>query len=80
MKNLVFAIVVIGIVAFLYVLSTKNVVPIPADAAHASISEEAGCFSCHGEGKEFARKKDHPPKDHCFKCHERSEEKSKAQE
>jgi len=79
-KNIIFAAVVIGIVTLLYVLSTKTVVPIPADGSHAGIVVEAMCFECHGEGKEYARKKDHPPKDRCFKCHTAAEDRAKAQE
>jgi len=79
-KNIIFAAVVIGIFSLLYFLSTETVVPIPADDSHLGIQEEAACFECHGEGKEYARRKDHPPKDRCFKCHAHSEEQAKAQE
>ena len=79
-RNIIFAAVVIGIVTLLFVLSTKTVVPIPADESHAGIVEEAACFECHGEGKEYARTKDHPPKDRCFKCHTVTEDSTKAQE
>ena len=80
MKNIIFALAVIALVTFLYFLSAKTVVPFPADDSHRGIQEEAACFECHGEGKEYARKKDHPPKDRCFKCHAHSEEQAKAQE
>lgn len=78
-KNIIFAAVVIALVAFLYFLSSKPVVPIPADDSHISIQEETACFECHGEGKEYARKKDHPPKDQCFKCHKRAGKQNKTQ-
>ena len=68
-KNIIFAVAVISIVTLLYILSTETVVPIPQDDNHVNITEEAACFDCHGENQEFARKKDHPPKDRCFKCH-----------
>jgi hypothetical protein len=79
-KNIIFAAVVIGIFTLLYVLSTEVVVPIPSDDSHIGIKEEATCFECHGEGQEYARKKDHPPKDRCFKCHTATEDPTKAQE
>lgn len=79
-KNVVFASVVISLVGLLYFLSTETVVPLPADDSHIGIKEESACFECHGEGKEHARKKDHPPKDLCFKCHDHNEDRTKAQE
>lgn len=79
-KNIIFAAAVIGIFALLYVLSTETVVPIPPDDRHIGIVEESACFECHGEGEEYARKKDHPPKDRCFKCHEITGEQTKTQE
>ena len=72
-KNVIFAVAVISIVTLLYFLSTEIVVPIPSDDNHADIKQEAVCFDCHGEDKEYARKKDHPPKDRCFKCHTAAE-------
>jgi hypothetical protein len=72
-KNIIFAVAVLSVFTLLYVLSTETVVPIPSDDNHADITEEAVCFDCHGEDKEFARGKDHPPKDRCFKCHTATE-------
>lgn len=69
-KKLIFPLAVIFLVTLLYLLSTENVVPIPADDTHMALKEEAVCFDCHGEGKAYARQTDHPPKDRCFKCHE----------
>jgi len=76
MKKHIFYLTLICLVpAILYVLSLETVVPIPPDENHLSITEEIKCFDCHGEGKEFARKKTHPPKDQCFKCHKVIKEK-----
>lgn len=75
-KNILFAVVVLIVVSVLYFLSLENVVPIPADDTHAGIQDEEQCFDCHGEGREYARKKDHPPKDQCLKCHRRVEKES----
>lgn len=68
-KNIIFAAIVAAIVGLLYILSLETVVPIPQDENHIGIDEEIQCFDCHGEGEEFQRKKEHPPKDQCFECH-----------
>ena len=79
-KNFIFIAVVLSVVGILYFLSTENVVPIPANDSHIGIEEESSCFECHGEGQDYARNKDHPPKDRCFKCHTATEDQAKAQE
>lgn len=68
-KNIIFAAVIICVVGLLYILSLETVVPIPPDENHLGIEEELKCFDCHGAGKEYERKKEHPPKDMCFECH-----------
>ncbi len=53
----------------LYILSLETVIPIPPDESHIGLTKDIECFECHGEGEEYARKKEHPPKDMCFQCH-----------
>jgi hypothetical protein len=79
-KNIIFAAGVLSLVGLLYFFSTEVVVPIPSNDSHIGLKEESSCFECHGDGKEYARKKDHPPKDRCFKCHDYSVDHTKAQE
>jgi len=69
MKKFIFPMTGLAIVAILYIASLENVIPFPLDASHITITDELQCFDCHGEGKEYSRKEDHPPKDRCFKCH-----------
>jgi hypothetical protein len=68
-KNIVFAAVVILIVASLYIFSMEEIVPIPSDKDHANITEEKTCLEYHAEGTENPLKKGHPPKYRCFQCH-----------
>jgi hypothetical protein len=72
-KNILFLAMIILVPTILYILSLENVIPLPSDDAHLGIKDEIDCFECHGEGKEHARKKDHPPKDKCFICHKNPE-------
>ena len=76
MKNLLFLAACIILVILLYSLSQEKVSPFPADDDHINISQETDCLQCHGEDGGQPRKKDHPPKDQCFKCHERKAEYS----
>ena len=69
MKHILYLALILIVPATLYILSLEKVIPIPPDDIHAGITEERGCFECHGDGQEYARKKEHPPKDQCFKCH-----------
>lgn len=71
LKNIVFAIVVLGVVALLYSLSTKEFLPIPSDENHINIIHKEECRDCHTEKGEHPLSKEHPPKDQCLKCHER---------
>ncbi len=61
-----FALVIIGV---LFVFSGRKFPQIPADPAHAGITKEANCMSCHGPGRTDPLKPTHPPKFSCFKCH-----------
>jgi hypothetical protein len=69
-KNFIFIAVTALVILLLYLLSTENVVPIPFDENHMAVNKEEMCLNCHDENKEYPRKKEHPPKDQCFKCHE----------
>lgn len=68
-KNIAYLLLILVVPLILYLLSLETVIPIPPDEDHINLSQEIECFSCHGEGKEFARSEEHPPKDRCFKCH-----------
>ncbi|MBI5694854.1 MAG: hypothetical protein HZC51_03800 [Nitrospirae bacterium] len=74
-KDLLFIAGILAVLGFLYYLSIsgKGVPPIPADATHASVTAEADCLGCHGEGMRHPRKVQHPLKDQCFECHARGE-------
>ncbi len=69
-KNIIFLLIMISVVGLLYLLSSKKFIPFPPDETHMSITEESMCFECHSEEGEYPRKKEHPPKEQCFKCHE----------
>lgn len=73
-KNIIVLVLILIVPVLFYILSLETVIPIPDDDAHAGINEESMCFDCHGEDKKHARKKDHPPKDRCFKCHKHAED------
>lgn len=68
-RQLLYLALICVVPAILYFLSLEKVIPMPVDDAHANLTEISQCFECHGEGMEYARKKEHPPKDECFKCH-----------
>ncbi|MDH4233347.1 MAG: hypothetical protein OEW04_15120 [Nitrospirota bacterium] len=68
-RQLLYFALICVVPAILYVLSLEKVIPTPVDDTHAGLTEEIQCFECHGEGRDNARKKEHPPKDQCFKCH-----------
>jgi hypothetical protein len=68
-KNIAYLLLILVVPLILYLLSLETVIPIPPDDDHFGLTTEAECFGCHGEGKEFARSEEHPPKDRCFKCH-----------
>jgi len=71
-KNIVFAGVIIFILALLYFLSTEEFVQIPLDKEHINITNEKVCLDCHGEGRKNQLSKEHPPKYQCLKCHKRA--------
>ena len=71
LKNIIFVIVILGIVALLYTLSTEEFLPIPSDEIHINIISEEECQDCHREDGEHPLSKEHPPKHQCLKCHER---------
>lgn len=68
-KQLLYFALICVVPTILYLLSLEKVIPMPVDETHANLTEIDQCFECHGEGKEYARSKEHPPKDQCFKCH-----------
>ena len=71
LKNIIFAVVIAGIVILLYVLSMKEYPHIPPDKDHINITTEEGCNDCHGKDRDQSLSREHPPKYHCLKCHER---------
>jgi hypothetical protein len=78
MKNtlifIVFALVVVG---FLFSISGKKYPQMPADANHLGMTETKICIECHGPGKQYPQKPNHPPKFECFKCHKQKRLKIK---
>jgi hypothetical protein len=68
-KHFLYFALICVVPTILYILSLEKVIPMPVDDTHANLTEIGQCFECHGEGKEYARKKEHPPKDQCFECH-----------
>jgi hypothetical protein len=73
-KNLLFAAACFILFIILYTLSVKQFVPIPNDDNHEGIIQKEACLECHGKDGQSPLNKDHPPKDQCFKCHEREAE------
>ena len=72
-KNVIFIVVVLSVFLTLYLLSTKNVMPIPSDDVHAPVTSEKECFDCHRPDLPKEQGKKHPPKFECFKCHMRAD-------
>jgi len=70
LKGILYFLLILVVPAILYILSLETVVPMPSDDSHRGVQEIARCFECHGDGMEFARTEEHPPKDQCFSCHE----------
>ncbi len=70
LKNIIFVLIIVSVVALLNFFSSKRFIPFPPDETHMSITEEYMCFECHSEDGEYPQKEDHPPKEQCFKCHE----------
>ncbi|GBE41580.1 MAG TPA: hypothetical protein ENH18_01410 [Nitrospirae bacterium] len=68
-KQILYFALICTVPAILYILSLEKVIPTPVDETHIGITEEVQCFDCHGAGEDYARNKEHPPKDQCFKCH-----------
>jgi len=68
-KNILYLALILIVPITLYFLSLETVIPTPSDDNHMGLTEENECFECHGDDKDYPRKKDHPPKDQCFKCH-----------
>ena len=68
-KQILYFLLICTVPAILYFLSLEKVIPTPVDETHTGLTEIAQCMECHGEGEEYARKKEHPPKDQCDKCH-----------
>ncbi|MEN8263079.1 MAG: hypothetical protein ABFR82_06410 [Nitrospirota bacterium] len=76
-KNVVFAAVIIFVVALLYALSLDEYIPIPNDEEHIGLNKEEECTPCHGEDSGTPLSKEHPPKYSCLKCHEKGAEDKK---
>jgi hypothetical protein len=74
LKHIFYLAIILIVPLTLYILSLETVIPTPSDEYHEGITEEIKCFDCHGDDKEYPRKKEHPPKDQCFKCHKRVED------
>ncbi len=70
MKHIVFVVIILSLFILLYSLSQKEYIPFPSDENHISITKEEMCLDCHSEGGEYPRKKEHPPKEQCLRCHE----------
>ncbi len=76
MKNwLLYLVFVAVVLAFFFSISGTRAPRIPLDGAHNGIQVEAVCRDCHAPGKEAPLKKEHPPKEMCFKCHTRKKQK-----
>ena len=69
MKSILYLLLILTVPLILYILSLETVSPTPYDEEHINAKTVQDCFECHGDDKEYARSKDHPPKDQCFKCH-----------
>ena len=65
-----FFIFVALVVGFLLLFPGKKYPPVPSDGLHKTGQQIADCMACHGKGKQYALKAEHPPKFECFKCHE----------
>ena len=68
-KSILYLLLILTVPLTLYLLSLETVAPTPYDKDHINAQTVQDCFECHGDDKEYARSKDHPPKDQCFKCH-----------
>jgi len=62
----IFAFVVLGLLLF---LSSSKYPPLPKDKDHADLTRDSACSDCHGSGKRYQLKPEHPPKFECLKCH-----------
>jgi hypothetical protein len=74
-NNILFAVIIMVIIAVLYLVSGSKSPQIPLDDIHSAAVTEQDCLNCHGEGKAFVWKPGHPPKDQCFLCHKRARKK-----
>lgn len=68
-QSLIFGIFMLAVLAFLFSISGKKYPQMPADAAHMNLTETGTCPDCHGLGKIYPQKKEHPPKAECLSCH-----------
>ena len=69
MKSILYLLLILTVPLTLYILSLETVSPTPYDEEHINAKTVQECLECHGEGMEYPRLEDHPPKDQCFKCH-----------
>ena len=79
MKNtFLFALFIIAVLAFLFLLPKKEVPLIPANEAHLQAMTEQDCLKkCHEKGTQAPLNKKHPPKFACFKCHKKEKEEGR---
>jgi len=68
-NTLIFIVFVVIVVGLLYSISGNRSPRVPDDQTHAVITDDKACLECHGPGKEYERKPNHPPKDQCLLCH-----------
>ena len=69
MQTVVFVVFVLVVIALLSLISGRRSPRIPDNEAHVDLVNVEYCLTCHGEGGEFARGEEHPPKDECLVCH-----------
>ncbi len=70
-KWILFGVFVAAVLGFFFAITGKKAAYIPGDDSHRGLKVVAACLECHGPGREFALKKEHPPKEQCFECHKR---------
>ena len=69
-KNLFFALGIVLLLAFLYIISgVKKPPPLPPDAEHRGIAGNDECAPCHDKDSDRPLSPTHPPKEDCIYCH-----------
>jgi len=62
------------VLAILFAITGKRVMPVPGDVRHAAARDVASCGACHAPGGAAPLKPGHPPKEQCLICHKLSKE------